>query len=157
MKIIISACLLGENCKYSGGNNDCPSLKRLLSMPAPDGTDWEAVAVCPEVLGGLSIPRKPAEIKDGAVITEDGTSVDAAFRLGAKRAWDIARESGARIAVLKANSPSCGCDGIYDGTFSHRLIPGRGIFAQLLLDNGYTVVSEKETENLFVLVSCGSV
>lgn len=142
MRILVSACLLGENCKYNGGNNDCPSLKELLKAPAPDGTAWEAVPVCPEQLGGLPTPRTPAEIKDGTVITEDGRNVDEAFRLGAERALAICRASGAKIAVLKAKSPSCGPDGIYDGSFSHTLIAGEGVFAALLKKNGVRVCAE---------------
>lgn len=145
MRIIVSACLLGINCKYNGGNNDCPALKELLDRPAPDGTRWEPVPVCPEQLGGLPTPRKPAEIVNGSVCTEDGHSVDAAFRLGAEKALAIAMESGAKTAILKAKSPSCGPNGIYDGTFSHTLIPGEGIFAALLRENGFEVLSESKS------------
>ena len=149
MRIIVSACLLGENCKYSGGNNLCPALMEMLKRPAPDGTAWEPVPVCPECLGGLPVPRKPAEIVSGEVRRSDGQSVDAAFRLGAKKALSIARQSGARLAVLKAYSPSCGSGEIYDGTFTHRRITGDGVFAALLKEDGFSVTTEDRLDTVF--------
>ncbi|QTE68267.1 DUF523 domain-containing protein [Clostridiales bacterium] len=134
MKVMVSACLLGENCKYSGGNNRS---KKLLSMLA----GHEVIPVCPEVLGGLPVPRVPAEIVDGIVTNREGLSVDAEFRRGAAAALDAARLENVDLIVLQPRSPSCGVGMIYDGTFSGKLIPGNGIFAALAVDAGFRVVN----------------
>lgn len=132
MKILVSACLLGENCKYSGGNNLSEKLVEMLK-------GHEVIPVCPEVLGGLPIPRAPGEIVDGVVRNADGTSVDYEYRHGAQLCLEIALEEGVDCAVLQSRSPSCGVGIIYDGSFSHVKIPGNGVFAQLLIDNGIKV------------------
>lgn len=139
MKVLVSACLLGENCKYSGGNNLCP---RLLDWLAREG--HEAVPVCPEVLGGLPTPRMPAELVDGVVRTRDGRSVHEAFRRGAEAALRTAREAGVTLAVLQPRSPSCGTWQVYDGTFSGRKVPGRGVFAGLLAENGIRTLEPED-------------
>ena len=124
MRIAVSACLLGENCKYSGGNNLCPKLVDALS-------GHEVIPVCPEVLGGLPI--------------QAGESVDAAFRLGAERALDhIEAAGGCDLAVLQPRSPSCGASEVYDGTFSGRLVPGSGVFVRLLRQHGLRVMQPDE-------------
>lgn len=132
-KIVVSACLLGQNCKYNGGNNRCEAVLRFVQ-------GREVIAVCPEQLGGLPTPRIPAEIVGGEVKNAAGKSVDAAFREGARRA--MARLEGEKIelAILQPRSPSCGTKEIYDGTFSGRLIPGQGIFAQMLRESGIPVL-----------------
>lgn len=135
MKVLVSACLLGENCKYSGGNNLCPGLLDWLKTEG-----HEAVPVCPEQLGGLPTPRTPAEIVGGAVTTRDGEDVDQAFRQGAEAALGIARREGAELAVLQPRSPSCGVKQIYDGTFSGRRVSGQGVFAKLLAENGFRLL-----------------
>lgn len=140
MKIAVSACLLGENCKYSGGNNRCERLLEALSTRP----DIEAVPICPEVAGGLPTPRPPAEIVDGEVVNNLGESVDAAYRSGV--AAEMARlapaiESGElAAAVLQSRSPSCGVHEVYDGTFTGRLIPGKGLFAEALAAVGVRLV-----------------
>ncbi len=139
MNVLVSACLLGENCKYSGGNNLCPELLAWLEREG-----HRAVPVCPEVLGGLPVPRPPAEIVDGVVRTRDGKSVDQEFRRGAALALEIARREGAELAVLQPRSPSCGPRQVYDGTFSGRRVDGRGVFAALLLENGFRVLEPGE-------------
>lgn len=139
MKVLVSACLLGENCKYSGGNNLCP---RLLDWLEREG--HEAVPVCPEVLGGLPIPRAPAEIVDGVVTAKDGRSVDEAFRRGAALALEAGRREGVRLAVLQPRSPSCGVRQVYDGTFSGRKVSGPGVFARLLLEQGFRVLEPED-------------
>ena len=133
MKILVSACLLGENCKYDGGNNRNDSVLELVH-------GHEVIPVCPEVLGGLSTPRVPSEIVDGKVINKEGISVNEEFRAGAKKALEIALNSGVDMAILQSRSPSCGVNEIYDGAFSGALIPGRGIFAKMLVDSGIKVV-----------------
>lgn len=129
MKILVSACLLGENVKYSGGNNLNEKLVEYLK-------GHDIIPVCPEVMGGLPIPRAPGEIVNGVVRNEDGTSVDFEYRKGAEAALKKAVEEGADCAVLQSRSPSCGVGIIYDGTFSHVRIPGDGVFVQLLKEAG---------------------
>lgn len=132
MKILVSACLLGENCKYSGGNNYSAKVAAFVQ-------GHEVIPVCPEVLGGLPIPRTPAELVNGKVVNRDGVSVDAAFRAGAAKALAIAKEKGAELAILQPRSPSCGATEIYDGTFTGHKVPGQGVFAALLRENGIPV------------------
>ena len=134
MKIFVSACLLGENCKYSGGNNYSEAVKKFVE-------GHEVISMCPEVEGGLPIPRTPAEIVNGVVTTRDGVSVDKEFRDGAKKILDIFLAEKVDLAILQPRSPSCGVGKIYDGTFSGTLIDGNGIFAQLLIDNGIKVIT----------------
>ena len=133
MKIAVSACLLGENCKYNGGNNYSERLRDYIK-------DKDVVAVCPEVLGGLPIPREPSEIVNGIVRHKDGTSVDKEFKKGAKAALEIVKEQNAEIVILQSGSPSCGVNAIYDGSFSGRIISGQGIFADLLKRNGIKAI-----------------
>ena len=133
MKIAISACLLGENCKYNGGNNY--SEKVLSYIQGHD-----VINVCPEVLGGLSVPREPAEIVGGVVKHKDGTSVDKEFRKGAELAFKKIIDEGVELVILQSRSPSCGVNSIYDGTFSGKIISGEGVFARLLKDNNIRVL-----------------
>jgi uncharacterized protein YbbK (DUF523 family) len=135
--ILISACLAGVNCKYSGGNNEVPELKKLWE-------EGKAVLVCPEVMGGLSTPRIPCEIRNGRVYNTEGEDKTENYVRGAEKALKICLENNCRIAVLKANSPSCGPDEIYDGTFTHTKIKGSGIFAAMLKEKGIPCISEKD-------------
>ena len=137
MKIMVSACLLGENCKYSGGNNKD---ERVLSFLE----GHEVIPVCPEVMGGLPTPRPPAEIVGAAVINREGISVDEQFRTGAKMALEIAQREKIDLAILQSRSPSCGVKEVYDGTFSGTRIPGRGVFAQILVENGFAVMDRED-------------
>ena len=131
-KLLVSACLLGINCKYSGGNNRLPEAEALAAR-------FELVPVCPEQLGGLPTPRPCAERVGERVINRAGEDVTAAFRLGAERTAEIARSSGVRRALFQERSPSCGCGTVYDGTFSGTLTAGRGVTAALLEKNGVEV------------------
>ena len=137
MKVLVSACLIGENCKYDGKNNYSEKLMEFLK-------DKEYVAVCPEMLGGLKAPRIPCEIVNGVVMNKAGENVDKEFRLGAAKALDIAKREQIDLAVLQQRSPTCGAGIIYDGTFSGNKIPGNGVFAQLLIDNGFEVIREDQ-------------
>ena len=139
MRILISACLLGACCRYDGKSRECPEAVRLSDT-------HELIPVCPEQLGGLPTPRPPAEIRDGRVINLEGEDVSAAYRKGAEETLRLCRLMGCRTAVLKANSPSCGCGFVYDGAFSAHLIPGNGVTAQLLLDNGIRVLTEQDLQ-----------
>ena len=137
MKILVSACLMGQNCKYNGGNNYSEKVMEFV-------TGHEVIAVCPESLGGLTIPRVPSEIKDGTVINREGVSVDKEFREGAAKALKIALDNDVDLAILQSRSPSCGTKEVYDGTFSGTKIPGKGIFAQLLSEAGIKVVEPND-------------
>lgn len=140
---IVSCCLLGVNCKYSGGNNGNEKVIQFLS-------DKEYVAVCPEVRGGLPIPRTPAERVGDKVLTKDGRDVTSEYTDGAELCLQYvkayAEELGEEIegAILKNNSPSCGFRSIYDGTFSGKTIEGNGVFAEKLLAEGINIKTEKE-------------
>ena len=137
MRVAVSACLLGRNCKYNGGNNLHEALAGAL-----DASGCAAIPVCPEVAGGLPVPRPRSELLEGAVVDEFGSSVDAAFRSGA--AAELARIDalgGCDVAILQPRSPSCGAGRIYDGTFSGVLVPGDGVFAALLKERGIPVLA----------------
>lgn len=136
MKIIVSACLLGDNCKYNGGNNYNRELSNFLK-------DYEVIKVCPEVMGGLAIPRVPSEIKNGKVINQEGVDVTHKYQLGALKTLEIAKDNNIKIAILKSNSPSCGSGKIYDGTFSKTLISGDGVTTKLLKENKIIVLNEE--------------
>ena len=139
MKIVVSACLLGENCKYNGGNNRNEALIRMLS-------GHSVIPVCPEVLGGLPVPRTPAEVVGGTVTNRNGESVDEAFRRGAQKALDIANREKPDLIILQSRSPSCGVKQIYDGTFSGTLIPGQGIFARMAEEAGFRVMDAEDVQ-----------
>ena len=131
MKILISACLLGVNCRYDGGNNRSEALTALFQ-------GHEIRSVCPEMLGGLPAPRLPAEIRDGKVVFEDGGDADEAFRAGARAGLALARLFQPDLVILKSRSPSCGSGAIYDGSFSHVRVPGDGVFAAALKNEGHS-------------------
>ncbi|MBQ7596707.1 MAG: DUF523 domain-containing protein [Clostridia bacterium] len=137
MKIMVSACLVGQRCKYNGGDNYSEKLADFLS-------GHEVIPVCPETEGGLSVPRSPCEIVNGAVMNSDGENVDDAFRCGAAKCVRLAKEKGVGLAVLQSRSPSCGVNQIYDGTFSGRLKKGSGVFASLLGQNGFRVLDVED-------------
>lgn len=129
MIIGVSACLLGENCKYNGGNNESKKLKDYVE-------GHTVVPVCPEVMGGLPTPRDPAEIIGGVVRQKSGRSVDEEFRAGARAALKKIKDAGAELAILQSRSPSCGVKEIYDGTFTGHLVKGKGVFAAMLEEEG---------------------
>lgn len=137
MKIAVSACLLGENCKYNGGNNYSKKLVEFLR-------NHQVISICPEVLGGLPTPRKPAEIVGGEVKLEDGRSVDYEFKKGAQIALDKVINNQVDLVILQSRSPSCGVNKIYDGSFSGRLIDGKGVFAKLLEENDIDVIDVED-------------
>lgn len=137
MKILVSACLIGENCKYNGSNNFSQKVMDFFK-------GHEIVSVCPEVMGGLSTPRIPAEIVNGIVTNREGQSVDKEFRKGAELALDIAKKEKIDLAILQSRSPSCGVKQIYDGTFSGNKISGSGVFAELLKKNGFKTMDMED-------------
>ncbi len=140
-KLLISACLIGENCKYNGGNNLVDNFDYFKNH-------YELIPICPEILGGLPTPRLPSEIIDGQAINKAGENVTKEFRYGAQKALEIAKLNECDLCLLKERSPSCGVNLIYDGSFSGKVINGMGITAKLLKEQGFTVFSEMETEKL---------
>ena len=139
MKIMVSVCLLGENCKYNGGNNRNEKLLCLLE-------GHTVIPVCPEVLGGLPVPRPSAEIVNGTVMNVAGENVDAAFRLGAEKGLELAKREKPDLIVLQSRSPSCGVKMIYDGSFSGALVPSNGMTAGMLKKLGIPVTTEEDMD-----------
>jgi uncharacterized protein YbbK (DUF523 family) len=144
---LVSACLTGIPCQYDGGSCPYDQLQALA-------TQGDVLPLCPEVLGGLSTPRPPAEIQGGDgwdvlggrawVVNIEGKDVTAEFLAGAQKALRVARRWGIKEAILKAHSPSCGVGQIYDGSFSGRLVEGDGVTAALLKREGIIVTNEEE-------------
>ena len=140
-KLLVSACLLGENCKYNGGNNHNESVVKL-------GEKFDLVPICPECFGGLPIPRVPNEIINGRAVSKNGQDFTAEYKDGAEKCLYIANESNCNTAVLKERSPSCGFGKIYDGTFTGTLVKGNGFTADLLYNNGIRIYGESEIDKL---------
>ena len=150
-KILVSACLMGERVRFDG---------QVKAVPHPILLKWNhekrVVPVCPEVDGGLEIPRPPAEIQGGCgrdlltrkvkIKNNQGRDVTDFFIRGAEIALEQAMRVNVVMAVLKEKSPSCGSTFIYDGSFTRRLIPGQGVTAALLTAHGIKIFSEKELD-----------
>ena len=146
---IISSCLLGNNCKYNGGNNRNGNVLRFYQTHS-------CCVVCPETAGGLQSPRPPAEYSGDRILYRTGKDVTETFRRGAEASWKhVLRQAEKRRepiegAVLKGNSPSCGSGSIYDGTFTGTTIPGDGCFVRILKEHGIEVISEKEIDRWLI-------
>lgn len=141
MKIAVSACLLGLNCKYNGENNLNENVLKLKEKHT-------LIPVCPEYFAELPCPRVPCEIKNGRVISKDNEDLTDKFFDGAEKTLYIAQENNCQIAILKERSPSCGFGEIYDGTFTSKTVKGNGIASQMLYDNGIAVIGETQLERL---------
>lgn len=139
--LLISGCLIGNNTKYNGLNNYTPLVEKLKEK-------YELIVCCPEVDGGLSIPRNPSEINGNIVISSMGVDVTKEFNIGAKKALELVKKYNIKKALLKEGSPSCGTNYIYDGTFTSTKINGLGVTAKLLKENGVLLFNEKEIEKL---------
>ena len=137
MKILVSACLLGTNCKYNGGNNHCPAAVKLAE-------EQEMIPVCPEMAAGFGCPRTPIEIVNGVLYDRDGNNVDAPMRRAIEQLLLQLQEEEIEYAILKSRSPTCGVKEVYDGTFSGRRIPGQGTLAAALLAAGYRVIDAED-------------
>lgn len=142
MKILVSACLVGVNCRYN-------------AKPIPVGEEiaqlmekHELIPFCPEAYGGLTTPRAPSEIRNGRVFSSQGRDVTEEFERGAREALALARRFGCEAAVLKERSPSCGSGFVYDGSFTGRLVEGDGVTAGLLKDAGIRVYGESQLAGL---------
>ena len=140
-KILVSACLVGDKVNYKGQSNYINEIKELNEC-------YDLVPFCPEVEGGLKIPRLPNEIKQDEVFRKDGKNVTREFELGAEKALRLCKYLGITKAVLKEASPSCGTHEIHDGNFEGRKIKGMGITARLLKNHGIEVYSENEINQL---------
>ena len=139
MKIVVSACLLGENCQYNGGNNLWPPV-----VAYAEGK--EVIPVCPETLAGLGIPRTPIEIVDGIVRDKQGNSVDAALREAVEKILAQLDNQEIECVILKSRSPTCGVKQVYDGTFSGNKIPGQGLAVEYLRNAGFKVFGEEDID-----------
>ena len=136
--ILVSACLLGVRCNHRGAASPSQEAMRLSDR-------FRVIPVCPETMGGLPTPRPAAELQhDGRVVTGAGDDVTAFYERGARATVEVATVTGAGEAVLKARSPSCGCNEVYDGSFSQRLVPGEGVTAAALRQSGVRVQSEED-------------
>ena len=136
-RILISACLVGDNVKYDGGNNKNPLIDKLLEK-------YELVPFCPEVEGGLSTPRHPSEQRGDLVVNDLDEDVTEQFERGAELAYNICLFLKIKKAILKERSPSCGVHHIYDGSFSHKIIEGSGVTAKYLKEKGISIYNEDE-------------
>ena len=135
VKILVSACLLGRNCKYSGGNNFDPKVAEFVR-------GREVIPVCPEEV--LGMPRIPMEIVSGTLINRDGEVVDSIVRGQVERILERIRHEQIECCILKSRSPTCGVRQVYDGSFSGKLVDGMGVLAQALSDAGYRCVDAEE-------------
>ena len=137
MKILVSACLLGENCKYNGGNNYNAAVVEYVKGK-------QVWPICPELMAGMGCPRTPIEIVDGVLMDRNGNNVDAAMREAVAQAMEMIRKDNIQYAILQSRSPTCGVNEIYDGSFSGKLIPGSGVLAQALKAVGYQVIDAED-------------
>jgi uncharacterized protein YbbK (DUF523 family) len=133
---LVSACLCGEKCRYDGKVFISEHIKQLVD-------EGKAIMVCPEVLGGMSVPRLPCEIKGGRVLNINNENKTSSFLNGAIKVLELAKKYEIKKAILKEKSPSCGSKYIYDGNFNRELLPGEGLTTKLLRENGIQVVSDE--------------
>lgn len=140
MKVGVSACLVGKNTKYDGGNNYNKYVLEYLK-------DKEVVLICPEVFGGLPTPRIPSEQINDKVINSNNEDVTKQFVDGANEALKRLQQQNVNVVILKERSPSCGYKKVYDGTFSKTIIDGNGVFAKLAIENGFIIYTESDIEN----------
>lgn len=137
MKVLVSACAMGCNCKYNGKNNRNEAVIEYLKGK-------EIISICPEVLANMPTPRPCAEIVDGVVMDDKGDNVDAEYKNAAALALEKIKDEQIDLAILQSRSPTCGVNQVYDGTFTGKLIPGQGLSAKALMEKGYNV---KDTED----------
>ncbi len=142
--ILVSACLLGEACRYDGKSKPC---ERVIALK----DTYNLIPICPEVMGGLPTPRIPSEICGERVMMKDGRDVTENYNRGALTALGIARENACTVAILKEKSPSCGSGLIHNGLFDGGLVAGDGITTQLLKKEGIRVLGESEITENFAL------
>jgi uncharacterized protein YbbK (DUF523 family) len=137
LKVLVSSCVIGCNCKYNGGNN--------LNLRVVDFLiGKEVIEICPEMLAGMSIPRASAEIVDGYVTEANGKNVDKEYRKGVELALEKIKDEDIDLVILQSRSPTCGVYRIYDGSFTGKLIDGQGLFAKALIYAGYKVIDAED-------------
>lgn len=141
MNILISACLMGINCRYNGESEIVKELEELKNK-------YNLIPVCPEIYGGLKTPRNPAERVEDKVLTNNGEDVTEGYAKGAEEILKLAKFYDCKYAILKERSPSCGFGRIYDGTFSKTTIDGNGVTADLLAKNGVKIIGESKIQEL---------
>lgn len=139
MKVLVSACLVGRNCKYNGGNNFRESVAAFLQ-------GHEVVEYCPEVMAGMPIPRIPMEIVNGRLLDREGNDKTEDMKRALEKAMEEIKKMGIDCAVLQSRSPTCGVRQVYDGTFSGKLISGQGMFARALMDAGIRVLDAEDVK-----------
>ena len=137
MKVLVSSCIMGCNCKYNGGNNLNEHVVEFLK-------DKEVIEICPEVLAGMSIPRASAEIVNGFITEDNGKNVHEEYKRGVELALEKIKNQNIELAILQSRSPTCGVNKIYDGSFTGKLISGQGIFAKALINAGYKVIDSED-------------
>ena len=137
MRVLVSSCIMGCNCKYNGGNNLNEHVVEFLK-------DKEVIEICPEVLAGMSIPRASAEIVNGFITEDNGKNVHEEYKRGVELALEKIKNQNIELAILQSRSPTCGVNKIYDGSFTGKLISGQGIFAKALINAGYKVIDSED-------------
>lgn len=140
-KLLISACFLSDGYKYDGTNNILKEVELLKEK-------YDLVLICPEVYGGLSTPRTPSERVGNKVLNQEGKDVTDFFIKGSKTSLEKCLKNGCKKALLKAKSPSCGYQKIYDGTFTKTIIDGNGVFTEMLLKHNIKIYTEDEIGGL---------
>ena len=137
MKVLVSACLLGENCKYNGGNNFSSAVMEFVK-------EKEVIPICPEMMAGMGCPRTPIEIVNGVLMDRNGNNVDAVMREAVAQALKRIQKEEIQYTILQSRSPTCGVNQIYDGSFSGKLVSGSGVLAQALKEAGYLVIDAED-------------
>lgn len=137
MKVLVSACIMGVNCKYNGKNNKNSAAVNFLKGK-------EVISICPEILAGMKTPRPCAEIVDGRVVDENGTDVSSEYDKAVEAALSQIQNEEIDLVILQSRSPTCGVNQIYDGSFTGKLIPGMELFAKALKQRGYQVIDVEE-------------
>ena len=137
MKVLVSACIMGTNCKYNGKSNKNLAVINFLK-------DKGVISICPEVLAGMKIPRPCAEIVNGIVVDENGNNVNSEYNKAVSMALSKIQNEDIDLVILQSRSPTCGVNQIYDGSFTGKLISGMGFFAKALKQRGYNVIDVEE-------------
>lgn len=137
MKVLVSSCVMGKNCKYNGGNNYNPKVMEFLK-------DKDVIEICPELLANLPIPRPSAELVDGVVMSINGENVDKEYRHAVEISMKEIEHMDIDLVILQSRSPTCGVNQVYDGSFTGKLVKGQGLFAQALIKAGYKIVDSED-------------
>ena len=139
MKVLVSACILGENCKYNGKSNRNQRVIDYLK-------DKEILPICPEILAGMKTPRPCAEIVNGIVMDENGNNAHSEYVHGVEEALNQIKDEDIDLVILQSRSPTCGVNQIYDGSFRGTLTTGMGLFAKALKQKGYQIMDVEDLE-----------